>query len=68
MTDPDYRFTLANERTLLAWLRTTLALLAAGSRWSTWGCLVLGTDVTDPQAAGHPALRHHVPQLDGLRR
>jgi putative membrane protein len=30
MTDPDYRFTLANERTLLAWLRTALALLAAG--------------------------------------
>jgi putative membrane protein len=28
--DPDYRFTLANERTFLAWLRTALALLAAG--------------------------------------
>jgi putative membrane protein len=28
--DPDYRFTLANERTFLAWLRTSLALLAAG--------------------------------------
>lgn len=27
--DPDYRFTLANERTFLAWLRTALALLAA---------------------------------------
>lgn len=27
-TDPDYRFTLANERTFLAWVRTTLALLA----------------------------------------
>ncbi|WP_445170182.1 DUF202 domain-containing protein [Mycolicibacterium sp. Dal123E01] len=27
-TDPDYRFTLANERTFLAWLRTALALLA----------------------------------------
>lgn len=26
----DTRFTLANERTLLAWLRTALALLAAG--------------------------------------
>ena len=26
----DYRFTLANERTLLAWLRTSLALVAAG--------------------------------------
>ena len=28
--DPDYRFTLANERTFLAWIRTCLALLAAG--------------------------------------
>jgi putative membrane protein len=27
-TDPDYRFTLAKERTFLAWLRTGLALLA----------------------------------------
>lgn len=27
-TDPDYRFTLANERTFLAWIRTALALVA----------------------------------------
>lgn len=27
-TTPDYRFTLANERTFLAWVRTALALLA----------------------------------------
>ena len=27
---PDYRFTLANERTFLAWVRTSLALMAAG--------------------------------------
>jgi putative membrane protein len=27
---PDYRFTLANERTFLAWIRTALALLAGG--------------------------------------
>ena len=26
--DPDYRFTLANERTFLAWMRTALSLLA----------------------------------------
>ncbi len=26
--DPDYRFSLANERTYLAWIRTALALLA----------------------------------------
>ncbi|WP_116054134.1 DUF202 domain-containing protein [Clavibacter sp. 199] len=28
--EPDVRFTLANERTFLAWIRTSLALLAAG--------------------------------------
>lgn len=29
-TEPDYRFTLANERTFLAWIRTALGVLAAG--------------------------------------
>ena len=29
-SDPDYRFTLANERTFLSWIRTALALAAAG--------------------------------------
>lgn len=28
--EPDPRFTLANERTFLAWIRTSLAFLAAG--------------------------------------
>lgn len=28
--EPDYRFSLANERTFLAWIRTALGLLAAG--------------------------------------
>ena len=27
-TEPDYRFSLANERTFLAWIRTALAVLA----------------------------------------
>ncbi|MBU1607433.1 MAG: DUF202 domain-containing protein, partial [Alphaproteobacteria bacterium] len=29
-TEPDPRFTLANERTFLAWIRTSLAVLAGG--------------------------------------
>ncbi len=29
-TEPDYRFSLANERTFLAWIRTALGLLAGG--------------------------------------
>lgn len=28
-SEPDYRFSLANERTFLAWIRTALAVLAA---------------------------------------
>lgn len=29
-SEPDYRFSFANERTYLAWLRTSLALIAGG--------------------------------------
>ena len=28
--EPDYRFSFANERTFLAWIRTALALIASG--------------------------------------
>jgi putative membrane protein len=30
MLDPDARFILANERTLLAWIRTSLTVIAGG--------------------------------------
>jgi putative membrane protein len=30
-TEPDYRYSLANERTFLAWMRTALALLAGAA-------------------------------------
>ncbi len=29
-SEPDYRFSLAHERTFLAWIRTSMALLAGG--------------------------------------
>jgi putative membrane protein len=48
--EPDYRFSLANERTFLAWIRTALALIAgsvllkqfAVSIHPQWVLLVLG--------------------------
>lgn len=43
-TDPDYRFSLANERTFLAHLRTALALLASGVALAQ-----LAPDVGDPR-------------------
>ena len=46
--EPDPRFTLANERTFLAWNRTALALVAAG----------LGIVQLLPPFAGVPAGRH----------
>tara|TARA_B110000503_G_C7168085_1_gene422874 strand:+ start:5673 stop:6005 length:333 start_codon:yes stop_codon:yes gene_type:complete len=36
-SDPDPRFTLANERTFLAWLRTSLAFIAAGVALEAFG-------------------------------
>lgn len=48
---PDYRFSLANERTFLAWLRTALALIGGGFavdqflpdlRWGVRAGLALG--------------------------
>jgi putative membrane protein len=49
-TEPDVRFTYANERTFLAWNRTALALIATGVAATqllprlnvTWGRRILG--------------------------
>ncbi|RLV57426.1 DUF202 domain-containing protein [Aeromicrobium phragmitis] len=35
--EPDPRFTLANERTFLAWIRTSLAFIAAGVALEAFG-------------------------------
>jgi putative membrane protein len=46
-TEPDPRFSLANERTFLAWIRTTLALLAGAA-----AVHALDLDVKDAVARG----------------
>ncbi|MFJ2684394.1 YidH family protein [Pseudomonas sp. NPDC087342] len=43
--DPDPRFTLANERTFLAWIRTALALLATGIAVEAFTSGLFGTGV-----------------------
>ncbi|RCV52678.1 YidH family protein, partial [Marinitenerispora sediminis] len=51
---PDYRFTLANERTFLAWIRTALALVAGAAavlhlvplQWSTGARVTVGVALT----------------------
>lgn len=48
---PDYRYTLANERTLLAWLRTGLALVAGGVAVATYA-----PDLGVPWGSGAVAL------------
>ncbi|MEI2422188.1 DUF202 domain-containing protein, partial [Arthrospira platensis SPKY2] len=46
-TDPDYRFSLANERTFLSWIRTSLALVAGGL-----GAIVLLENVRGSEILG----------------
>lgn len=46
-SEPDYRFTLANERTFLAWIRTALALAAGGL-----GAIALLKDLPGSEALG----------------
>ncbi|MBV2365080.1 YidH family protein [Streptomonospora nanhaiensis] len=53
-SEPDYRFTLANERTFLAWIRTALALIAGAVAvlhlvpldWHTGAKLAVGFSLT----------------------
>ena len=42
-TDPDPRFTLANERTFLAWIRTALGLIAAAVGLEAFAGDVIGS-------------------------
>ena len=50
-SDPDARFSLANERTALAWLRTSLALVAGGVALTTLASFTDGDRLLDVLAA-----------------
>jgi putative membrane protein len=52
----DYRFSLANERTFLAWVRTSLALLAGGIALEEIATSFLGDDTRTALAAAAVAL------------
>ncbi|TQF75103.1 DUF202 domain-containing protein [Rhodococcus spelaei] len=41
-SDPDPRFTLANERTFLAWIRTAMGLVAAAVGFEAFGSDLVG--------------------------
>jgi putative membrane protein len=45
MLDPDARFILANERTLLAWIRTSLTVIAGGIAFSHFSEKTMTTTV-----------------------
>ena len=51
-TEPDYRFTLANERTFLAWQRTSLGLVAGGVALEEFARLSLPNGLTHVIALG----------------
>ena len=44
-TEPDPRFTLANERTFLAWIRTSLAMVAGGIAVEAFTSGLLGPEI-----------------------
>ena len=64
---PDYRFSLANERTLLAWLRTALALVAGGVAMSQFAP-DLGVPAGGPVVSVGLLLAGLVTALAGHRR
>jgi len=54
--EPDYRYSLANERTYLAWVRTSLALIAGGIAIRIFLSDVGGSDLLVVAAIGFTAL------------
>lgn len=50
--EPDYRFSLANERTFLAWIRTALAMLAGGMLFYQFAARIQPRWLVDAVAIG----------------
>jgi putative membrane protein len=50
--EPDYRFSLANERTFLAWIRTALAVIAGGVLLHQLGMSSRNGPLNAPLASG----------------
>lgn len=65
--EPDPRFTLANERTFLAWIRTSLALIAAGIGLEAFTSELVVTDVRHAVAVAL-VLLGVATSVTGLRR
>jgi hypothetical protein len=61
-TDPDPRFTLANERTFLAWVRTALAVVAGLAAWVVHSILAR---TPRGRVATPGAWRHHGRKVRG---
>jgi putative membrane protein len=65
--EPDYRFTLANERTFLAWIRTSLALIGGAVALSGFAA-DLGTPVVTAALATVSAATGAVLAIGAYRR
>jgi len=59
-TEPDPRFTFANERTFLAWSRTALALVVAGLGYLAGRGLAVGMLYVDSANTTAVALYRHL--------
>ena len=65
--EPDYRFSLANERTFLAWVRTSLGLIGGGVAVEAFGVASPRRALGSGRGAGGAGrgVRRGAPRCDG---